>query len=94
MAKHLTKNDILQKIREKNRFEEATKQGFVTALVVSLNILCSEDYWGEDAAKEMAPKFMGEVISLLETIDEGWLTADECLKYIYDVTGYSMSFKK
>ena len=90
-------NVDLAKIREAARKEaekhhdEILDQSFLYMLAIPLNVLVS-DYWG-DKAKDIAPGFIAEVISLYEAVQQGVVDNKQLADLLDDMTGVKISSK-
>lgn len=82
------------KIREATRREaakmeeEATEKAFLYMLAIPLNVLV--DMWG-DEAKNKAPEFIEEVMSLYESVQEGYVTDAQLAELLYDMAGVEIT---
>lgn len=91
-------NVDLAKIREAARKEaekhhdEILDQSFLYMLAIPLNVLVS-DYWGGDKAKDIAPGFIAEVISLYEAVQQGVVDNKQLADLLDDMAGVKISSK-
>lgn len=70
--------------QEKEDFERA----FIYMLAIPLNILV-HDYWSK-TAKKRAPKFIDEVLSLFESVQEGVVSNEEIIGLLEDYAGVTV----
>lgn len=71
------KADELQRI--------AKEKAFLYMLAIPLNVLVN-DYW-EKSAKKRIPKFIEDVISLYEAVQEGVVTDEQLADLLYEYAG-------
>ena len=64
---------------------EATEKAFLYMLAIPLNVLVN-DYWSK-SAKKRAPKFIEDVISLYESVQEGVVTDKQLADLLFDMAG-------
>jgi hypothetical protein len=64
---------------------EATEKSFLYMLAIPLNVLVN-DYWSK-SAKKRAPKFIEDVISLYESVQEGVVTDKQLADLLFDMAG-------
>lgn len=67
---------------------EATEKAFLYMLAIPLNVLV-HDYWSK-TAKKKAPKFIDDVISLFESVQEGVVTDKELADLLKDMADVSI----
>ena len=80
----LRMREIARKEAEKME-NEATEKAFLYMLAIPLNVLVN-DYWSK-SAKKRAPKFIEDVISLYESVQEGVVTDQELADLLFDMAG-------
>lgn len=80
----LRMREIARKEAEKME-NEATEKAFLYMLAIPLNILV-HDYWSK-SAKKRAPRFIADVISLYESVQEGVVTDEELADLLYNMAG-------
>lgn len=80
----LRMREIARKEAEKME-NEATEKAFLYMLAIPLNILVN-DYWSK-SAKKRAPRFIEDVISLYESVQEGVVTDQELADLLNDMAG-------
>lgn len=84
-------NVDLLKIREAAKKEaqrmeqQATERAFLYMLAIPLNVLFN-DYW-EKTARRKAPKFIEEVISLYEAVQNGIVSEQQLAELLDDLAG-------
>ena len=71
--------------------DEILDQSFLYMLAIPLNVLVS-DYWG-DKAKDIAPGFISEVISLYEAVQQGVVDDKQLADLLDDMAGVEISSK-
>ena len=71
--------------------DEILDQSFLYMLAIPLNVLVS-DYWG-DKAKDIAPGFIAEVISLYEAVQQGVVDDKQLADLLDDMAGGEISSK-
>ena len=64
---------------------EAIDKAFLYMLAIPLNVLIN-DYWSK-TGKKKAPKFIEDVISLYESVQEGVVTEEELANLLEDMAG-------
>jgi len=67
---------------------EATEKAFLYMLAIPLNVLVS-DNWSK-SAKTKAPKFIKDVISLYESVQEGAVTDKELQQLLLEYSGVNI----
>lgn len=79
-----------QVMRERaNARHKENEKAFLYMLAIPLNVLACEDYWGDDA-KEKAPAFIEEVISLFESVQNGNVTNEELSEFLLEYAGVTI----
>lgn len=68
---------------------EATERAFLFMLAIPLNILVN-DYWPK-SAKKKAPKFIEDVISLYESVQDGVVSNEELADLLYKYAGVKIT---
>ena len=74
--------------KEEMRGEENEK-AFLYMLAIPLNILV--DMWGEEEAREKAPDFIDEVISLYEAVQNGYVSNEQLAELLDDMAGVKIT---
>ena len=80
----LRMREIARKEAEKME-NQATEKAFLYMLAIPLNVLVS-DYWSK-SAKKRAPKFIEDVISLFESVQDGIVSDEELASLLWDMAG-------
>lgn len=79
-----------QVMRERaNERHKENEKAFLYMLAIPLNVLACEDYWGDDA-KEKAPAFIEEVISLYESVQNGNVSNEELSEFLWEYAGVTI----
>lgn len=86
----LTNNDIwrmkeIAKKQAKAMQNEAVEMSFLFMLAIPLNVLVA-DYWPK-APKKKLEKFIDDVISLYESVQEGVVSPEELNDFLEDMVG-------
>ena len=66
--------------------EKSTEKAFLYMLAIPLNVLVTEEYWGDDA-KKLAPEFIDEVIGLYEAVQDGLVSDDQLAEFLEEMAG-------
>lgn len=66
--------------------EQSTEKAFLYMLAIPLNVLCAEEYWGDDA-KNIAPGFIEEVAGLYEAVQDGYVSEDQLAELLEEMAG-------
>lgn len=74
--------------KEEMRGEENEK-AFLYMLAIPLNVLV--DTWGEEVAREKAPEFIDEVISLYEAVQNGYVSNEQLAELLEDMAGVKIT---
>lgn len=74
---------------KQNARQQENEKAFLYMLAIPLNVLACEDYWGDDA-KEKAPAFIEEVISLFESVQNGNVTNEELSEFLLEYAGVTV----
>lgn len=69
--------------------KEATERAFLYMLAIPLNVLVN-DYWSK-SAKKRAPKFIDDVISLYEAVQDGVVSDEELAELLDDMAGVKIT---
>lgn len=82
---------LIQKSREtiKEAHDIANEEAFLFMLAIPLNVLVN-DYWSK-SAKKRAPKFIEEVISLYQSVQEGVVTNEQLSDLLWDMAGIKVN---
>jgi hypothetical protein len=76
--------------READRVEsESIDKAFIYMLAIPLNVLVN-DYWSK-SAKKRAPKFIKDVLSLYESVQEGYVTNEELTSLLEEYAGVKVT---
>ena len=67
---------------------DAVEKAFLYMLAIPLNVLV-HDYWSK-TAKKKAPKFIEDVISLYESVQEGVVTDEELAELLNELAGVNV----
>lgn len=70
---------------------EATEKAFLYMLAIPLNVLVN-DYWSK-TAKRRAPKFIEDVISLYQSVEDGVVTEKELAGLLKEYAGITVNPK-
>lgn len=70
--------------------DESIEKAFLYMLAIPLNVLVTEEYWG-DEAKEKASAFIEEVIGLYEAVQNGYVSDDQLSELLMDMAGVKIS---
>lgn len=86
----LTSADLLRmrqiaEKRAKEMEQEAVEKAFLYMLAIPLNVLVN-DYW-KDEAKDLAPLFIDDVISLFDSVEKGFVREKELADFLFEYTG-------
>lgn len=73
------------KKRAKELEKTATEKAFLYMLAIPLNVLVN-DYW-EKSAKKRIPKFIEDVQSLFEAVQEGVVSEEQLADLLYEYAG-------
>lgn len=73
------------KKRAKELEKAATEKAFLYMLAIPLNVLVN-DYW-EKSAKKRIPKFIEDVISLYEAVQQGVVSDEQLAELLYEYSG-------
>lgn len=65
--------------------KEATDKAFLYMLAIPLNVLFN-DYW-QKSAKKKAPKFIEDVMSLYEAVQQGVVSNKQLADLLYELAG-------
>lgn len=65
--------------------KEATEKAFLYMLAIPLNVLFN-DYW-KKSAKKRAPKFIEDVMSLYEAVQQGVVSDKQLADLLYELAG-------
>ena len=65
--------------------KEATEKAFLYMLAIPLNVLFN-DYW-QKSAKKRAPKFIEDVMSLYEAVQQGVVSDKQLADLLYELAG-------
>ena len=65
--------------------QQATDKAFLYMLAIPLNVLVN-DYWPK-SAKKRAPKFIDDVLSLYEAVQDGVVTDEQLRELLRDMAG-------
>lgn len=68
---------------------EAIEKSFLFMLAIPLNVLVN-DYWPK-SAKKRAPKFIDDVISLYESVQDGVVTERELADLLKEYAGHTVN---
>ena len=72
--------------KEAQKMEQvALEKAFLYMLAIPLNVLAN-DYW-EKSAKQKLPKFIEQVASLFDSVQEGTVSEQELADLLYDLAG-------
>ena len=88
-------NVDLARMREAARKEalavenEIMERSFLYMLAIPLNVLVN-DYWPKSARKR-GPKFIEDVLSLFESVQEGYVTEDELAGLLKEYSGVTVN---
>ena len=74
-----------KKAAEKTK-EQSTEKAFLYMLAIPLNVLVTDEYWG-DEAKNIAPGFIEEVAGLYEAVQDGYVSEDQLAELLEDMAG-------
>lgn len=69
--------------------QEATEKAFLYMLAIPLNILVN-DYWPK-SAKKRAPKFIEDVASLYQSVQDGVVTNEQLADLLYEYAGVKIT---
>lgn len=83
MMKEIAKKQTEKMEREQN------ERAFLFMLAIPLNVLCN-DYWPK-TAKKRAPKFLADVISLYNAVQDGIVSERELADFLNDVAGMDIT---
>lgn len=72
-----------------NARQQENEKAFLYMLAIPLNVLACEDYWGDDA-KEKAPAFIEEVVSLYEAVQNGNVSNEELSEFLWEYAGVTI----
>lgn len=64
--------------------DEYNEKTFLYMLAIPLNVLVTEEYWG-DEAKKIAPGFIEEVIGLYEAVQDGFVSEEQLAEFLEDM---------
>lgn len=65
--------------------KESTEKAFLYMLAIPLNVLFN-DYW-QKSAKKRAPKFIEDVMSLYEAVEQGVVSDKQLADLLYELAG-------
>lgn len=65
--------------------KEATEKAFLYMLAIPLNVLFN-DYW-QKSAKKRAPKFIEDVMSLYDAVQQGVVSDKQLADLLYELSG-------
>lgn len=86
----LKMKELARKEAEKME-SEAIEKAFLYMLAIPLNVLVN-DYW-EKSAKKRMPKFIDDVISLYESVQNGNVTNEELIDLVKEYAGVELKFE-
>ena len=78
-----------KKAAEKTK-EESIEKAFLYMLAIPLNVLVTDEYWG-DEAKEKAPAFIEEVMGLYEAVQDGYVSDDQLSELLMEMAGVEIN---
>ena len=70
--------------------EESIEKAFLYMLAIPLNVLVTDEYWG-DEAKEKAPAFIEEVMGLYEAVQDGYVSDDQLSDLLMEMAGVEIN---
>ena len=85
----MAKMNELARKHAKAMEQEATERAFLYMLAIPLNILVN-DYWSK-TAKKRAPKFIEDVASLYQSVQDGVVTNEELADLLYEYAGVKIT---